>query len=126
MLLTSTEVREQIRKRDEEKAAEEQALKRRKLDRVEKRAERVREAAVKAVRKAEREAAKAAGTAAKPPEAKQQQKRPLEAVGGADEDKENVSPNVSAAVAEAGTKPRYVCSVLRGSRGDVLRLRACV
>ena len=84
-----------------------------KIDRVEKRAEKVREAAVKAVRKTEREAGKA----------KKQKKRRVEAVGGADQDKENVSPNVSVAVSEMAKKPRYVCSVLQGSRGDVLRLR---
>ena len=46
--------------------------------------------------------------------------------GGAGEDKENVSPNVSTSVSEVRDKQRYVCSVLQRVTGDVLRLRACV
>jgi hypothetical protein len=125
-LLTSQEVREQIAKREEEKAAEAEAVKRRKLDRIEKRAEKVKEAAVKAVKKAEREAVKEAATAAKPPEAKKQRKKRVVEAGGAGEDKENVSPNASTPACEAELKQRYVCSVLRRATGDVLRLRACV
>ena len=125
MLLTATQVREEVKRRDDEKEAEEQAKKKRKLDRDEKKAERVREAAVKAVRKAEREAAKAAAAAAKPPEAKKQSAKKAEAVGEETEDKENVSPNAPSSVAAVEVKPRFVCRVLRRPDGDVLKLRSC-
>lgn len=126
ILLTAPEVREQVRRRDDEKEAELLAKKQRISDRNEKREERVKQAAVKAVRKAERDAAKVAEAAAKPPEAKQRKIRKAEGVGVDSEDKENASPNVPVAVAVVVEKPRYACSVLRRGSGDVLRLRACV
>lgn len=126
VLLTAPQVREEVKRRDNEKEAELQAKKQRRVDRDEKKAEKVKEAAVKAVRKAEREAAKMVATAAKPPEAKKQKRKAAEALGGAEAEKENVSPNVPVVVAEAVQKPRYVCSVLQRGRGVVLRLSACV
>lgn len=125
MLLTAAQVREEVKRRDDEKEAEEQAKKKRKLDRDEKKAERIKEAAVKAVRKAEREAARAAVAAAKPPEAKKQSEKKAEGLGGETQDKENVSPNAPALVSAAEERRRFVCRVLRRTGGNVLRLQTC-
>ena len=143
VLLTAPQAREEVKRRDDEKEAEHKAKTQRKADRDEKKAEKVKEEAVKAVRKAERDGAKVVAAAVKQPEAKKQKRKAEvarrgegrrwtrrtsggEARGGAEVDKENVSPNVSVVVAEEVQKPRYVCSVLRRGQGDVLRLRACV
>ena len=126
MLLTASEVREAVKRREAEKEAEEAAKQQRKLDRYGKRVERVKEAAVRAVKKAEREAAKAAKAAAQPPALRKRVDDAMEAEAEAAGDKENVDPNARAAEAEAGTTARYMCSVKRSRRGDVLRLRACV
>ena len=118
MLLTAPQVREEVKRRDDEKEAEEQAKRLRRTERDEKKAEKVKEAAVKAVRKAEREVAKAAAAAAKPSKTEKKARRKREAVAKENEDKDNVNPNVSTAVVETGKKPRYVCSVLR-RRGEM-------
>ena len=125
VLLTAADVREEVKRRDEEKEAEAQAKKKRKVDRDERRMERVRLAAVKAVRKAEQQVAKTAAAAAKPPQAKKGCRRTRESAEDESGDKENVNPNASTSVAETANKPRYVCSVLRRGSGDVLRMRAC-
>ena len=126
VLLTAPQVREEVQRRDDEKEAEQQAKRQRKTDRDEKRVEGGKEAAARAERRAELAATRAAAAAAKPPKAQKQRREAAEVAGGAEEDKENVSPNVPAEVADAQKKPMYVCSVLRRVDGDVLRLRACV
>jgi hypothetical protein len=123
VLLTGDETIALLHEAKEAEAEEAKAKKQRLLDRQEKRAEKEKvtaeKRAARIVKKAEKEAEAAVKAAAK----EKKRRMRAEAAETADEDKENVNPNASAA-ANAATKPaRYECTVVKQGRRAVLRMR---
>ena len=123
VLLTGDETIAALRAVKEAEEAEAAAKKQRVEDRRTKKAEKEKLVAEKRAARVVKKAAVAAVAAAKAAAKEEKKRRRAEAAEAADEDKENVSPNVSAVVRAAAKPARYVCTVVKQRTGAVLKLR---
>lgn len=123
VLLTGDATIALLRAAKEAEEAEAKAKKQRVDDRLAKKAENEKVAAEKKAAWVVVKAARVAAAAAKVTAKEEKKRKRAEAGEEAPEDKENVSPNVSAAVIEAPKPARYVCSVVQRRKRVLLRMR---